>query len=249
MKRFAAAEGAFRHPIEVMHVIGSLQVGGPKTVLSRLVAGDQDWTVAHSVVTLKPGGTLRADLEAAGIPVLDLGMLGKPSAFNALVRLIRVIRSRRPNVLNSWLYHADLLATVALVLSGRRSSTRLVWGIRCSDMDMSHYARSNRYILRALAALSSKTDLALCNSNAGRVAPRTSRLSSAGMAGHPERPRRGPLRAHTGRAYGRPIRDRAGRNELRGWNVRPRRSERKDHATFVRAATISPRMHPKRGSY
>ena len=170
MNRFAAAEGRSRLPIEVIHVIGSLQVGGAETALSRLIAGDREGSVAHTVVTLKPGGTLRADLEAAGVPVLDLGMHGKSSAFEALVRLIRVIRSRRPDVLHSWLYHADLLATVALALSGRRAVTRLVWGIRCSDMDMSHYARSNRYILKALSSLSSRTDLLLCNSNAGRVA-------------------------------------------------------------------------------
>ena len=37
-------------------------------------------------------------------------------------------------------------------------------------MDMRRYARSNRYILKMLASLSSRTDLVLCNSNAGRVA-------------------------------------------------------------------------------
>ena len=37
-------------------------------------------------------------------------------------------------------------------------------------MDMLRYARSNRYILKMLASLSSRTDLVLCNSNAGRVA-------------------------------------------------------------------------------
>ena len=97
-------------------------------------------------------------------------MRGKPSAFSALMRLIQAIRTKRPDVVHSWLYHADLLTTVALTLSGRRASTRLVWGIRCSDMDMRRYARSSRYILKALVSLSSRTDLVLCNSEAGRIA-------------------------------------------------------------------------------
>ena len=170
MNRVTADDGAFRPPIEVMHVIGSLDVGGAETVLSRLVEGDREESISHTVVSLKPGGALRASLEAAGIPVLDLGMCGKPSAFRGLVRLIRAIRTKRPDVVHSWLYHADLLATVALTLSVRRAATRLIWGIRCSDMDMNRYARSNRYILKALVSLSSRADLVLCNSNAGRVA-------------------------------------------------------------------------------
>ena len=36
-------------------------------------------------------------------------------------------------------------------------------------MDMRRYARSTRYILKLLSHLLSKTDLVLCNSDAGRI--------------------------------------------------------------------------------
>ena len=156
-------------PIVVMHVITSLDVGGAETVLARLVAGDTTGAVSHRVISLKPGGALRARLEADGIPVRDLGIEHNSDAPGGLARLAAAIRDARPTVVHSWLYHADLLATLALALSGRRRATRLVWGIRCSDMDVRRYARGTRYVLKLLSRLSSRTDLVLCNSEAGRT--------------------------------------------------------------------------------
>ncbi len=37
------------------------------------------------------------------------------------------------------MYHGDLAALIAFVLSGRRGRTRLIWGIRCSDVDFRRY--------------------------------------------------------------------------------------------------------------
>ena len=165
----SANTGASDAPIEVMHVITSLDVGGAETMLAQLVAADTAGPVSHSVVSLKPGGALRARLKDAGIPVTDVGVGRRRGALTGLVRLAGIIRSRRPAVVQSWLYHADLLATLALALSGRRRATRLVWGVRCANMDMRRYSLSTRCILKLLPLLSSRTDLVLCNSDSGRA--------------------------------------------------------------------------------
>ena len=165
----SANAGARAAPIKVMHVITSLDVGGAETMLARLVVGDTAGSVSHSVVSLKPDGALRAYVEGAGIPVRDVAIGRRRGALAGLGRLAGIMRATRPTVVHSWLYHADLLATLALALSGRRRATRLFWGVRCSDMDMRRYARSTRYILKLLSHLSSKTDLVLCNSDAGRT--------------------------------------------------------------------------------
>ena len=156
-------------PIEVMHVITSLDVGGAETVLTRLVTGDSAGPVSHRVVSLKSGGALRANLEEAGVPVHGLGIERIGNVLGGLVRLVRIIRLEKPAVVHGWLYHAALLATLALALSGRRSRTRLVWGVRCSDMDMRRYAWSARCVVKPLPFLSSKTDLVTYNSEAGRA--------------------------------------------------------------------------------
>ena len=166
----SAGAGASGAPLAVMHVITSLDVGGAETMLARLVAGDSAGPVSHRVVSLKPGGVMRAGLDQKGIPVRDLAVRGNVGALGGLSRLAGLIRTTRPAVVHSWLYHADLLATLALALSGRRKATRLIWGVRCSDMDMRRYARSTRYVLKILPLLSSRGRiLVLCNSEAGRT--------------------------------------------------------------------------------
>ena len=164
-----ANAGAPDAPIEVMHVITSLDVGGAETMLAQLAVGDTAGPVSHSVVSLKPGGALRASLKDAGIPVTDVGVGRRRGALTGIVRLAGLIRSRRPAVVHTWLYHADLLATLGLLLSGRWRATRLVWGVRCSDMDMRRYPLSTRCVLKLLPLLSARTDLVLCNSDAGRA--------------------------------------------------------------------------------
>ena len=244
MKRLTTDTGASRLPIKVMHVITSLDVGGAETILTRLVTGDREEAVSHTVVSLKPGGALRASLEAAGTPVLDLGIGRKLSALSGLTRLTKVIKTTQPDVVHSWLYHADLLATLALALSGRRASTRLVWGIRCSDMDMRRYARSNRYILKILASLSSRTDLVLCNSNAGRVAHEH-------LGYRPPQWRVIPNGLDLERFAPRPDERAAVRSELGLEEASfvvgmcARVDPKKDHATFVKAAAMFAETAPE----
>ena len=231
-------------PIEVMHVITSLDVGGAETMLARLVAGDTAGPVSHSVVSLKPGGVLRPRVEGAGIPVCDVGIGSRRGALVGLGRLAGRIRTTRPAVVHSWLYHADLVATLALALSGRWSATRLVWGVRCSDMDMRRYSPSTRYILKLLRHLSSKTDLVLCNSDAGRAVHER-------LGYHPPRWQVVPNGVDVGRFRPRPDERAAIRAEL-GLDDKSfvvgmcaRVDPMKDHDNFVAAAATFAETAPE----
>ena len=230
-----ANAGAGVTPIDVMHVITSLDIGGAETMLAQLVTGDTAGSVSHRVVCLKPGGELRAIMERGGIPVQSLAIGRKRGVLGGLGRLARIIRTTRPAVVHSWLYHADLLATLALVLSGRRTATRLLWGIRCSDMDMRRYAHRTRYVLKLLPVLSSKTDLVLYNSDAGHGAherlgyrPPRWRVVPNGLDVDRFRPRpgeRGAIRAELGLG-----------DESFVVGMCARVDPMKDHDNFVKAA-------------
>jgi glycosyltransferase involved in cell wall biosynthesis len=153
-----------------MHVITGLDAGGAETQLAQLVCAMRAKGARHGVVSLTPGGALRQRLEIEGIAVRDLGMRrGRPSLIG-LLRLAGLIRAERPAVVQSWMYHADLAALAALRLSGRRRATKLVWGIRCSDLDLARYGRSLRFTVHAGARLSRRPDAVMVNSAAGRAA-------------------------------------------------------------------------------
>ncbi len=84
-----------------------------------------------SVVSLTSQGEIGPRIAALGIPVHALGMMpGVPSLIK-FTRLIRLLRASRPDVVHTWMYHADLLGALAARLAGIRA---VAWCIRNSDL-------------------------------------------------------------------------------------------------------------------
>ena len=159
----------------VLHVITDLHTGGAESMMTSLILSRNAQEGQSVVVSLLDGGSFARILDRAGITVFELGM--KPGwaillSFSALFKLIRLIRRLQPDVIQSWMYHADLLALLAWILSGRRKRTRLYWGVRCSNMDTSQYKKTLRAAIRACALLSPLPTAIIANSVAGRDAHR-----------------------------------------------------------------------------
>jgi glycosyltransferase involved in cell wall biosynthesis len=78
----------------------------------------------------------------------------------------------KPDVIQTWMYHANVIGLIALLLSGRRSTTRIYWGIYCSEMDLTHYGSLTKMVVAAGARLSPLVDGIVYNSQAGMAAHR-----------------------------------------------------------------------------
>jgi glycosyltransferase involved in cell wall biosynthesis len=142
-------------------------------MLAALVNASSRAKVTPIVVDMVGDGEISNLIRAAGIPVHELGMKHAIALPLGLMRLAKLIRHLKPQVIQSWLYYADLLTLWALELSGRRNATRLYWGVRCSDMDQSHYGPALRWAIAACVRRSSKPDAVVANSFAGRAFHRT----------------------------------------------------------------------------
>lgn len=114
----------------VTHVITGLGVGGAETMLYKLVSATRAQGLSHSVVSLTDGGTYGPRFTADGVSVTCLGMTPGAPDPRALPRLVRVLRRDRPDVVQGWMYHANLLAGIAAGLA----HTPVVWGIRRTDV-------------------------------------------------------------------------------------------------------------------
>jgi glycosyltransferase involved in cell wall biosynthesis len=135
--------------VNVLHVITNLDDGGAQTVLLRLVAADgRD---VHTVVSLTDAGVFGPRLAAAGATVRMLGLPRRRVTAAGFTRLVRTIRVARTDVVQTWMYHADLLGGLAARLAGVRA---VVWGIRNTDLDRSRVSRQTRLTARACAATS-----------------------------------------------------------------------------------------------
>lgn len=136
--------------LRVLHVITGLGQGGAESVLWRL-ATYPDQAVEHVVVSLTDDGVYGERLRAAGVAVHTLGMPRGRITLGGFMALRRLIAQTKPQAVQTWMYHADLIGGVAARLAGVRA---IAWGIRNSGAHLERSSRSARMVLRACAALS-----------------------------------------------------------------------------------------------
>lgn len=148
-----------------MHVITALHGGGAERLLTNVVM-QEDAPESTLVVSLQPGGVFRGQLERAGFEVADLGMRTSVDALRGVFRLASILRARRPDVVQGWMYHANLLAFFAVRLARLRA--RLVWGAFCTDIPGAQLPLVMRTVRRANALLSRFVDATVYNAAEAR---------------------------------------------------------------------------------
>lgn len=114
--------------LRVLHVIGGLELGGAETLLYRL-AIDPSPDFEHEVVCLGPRDWYSPLLEERSVTVHHLGMTSTRSSLRTFAGLRELIRQVRPDVIQSWMYLANVLSSLA---SG---NTPVVWGIHGSTLE------------------------------------------------------------------------------------------------------------------
>lgn len=132
-RRLATAQLAPRptQPVPIVLVITELEIGGAERALTSLALGlaRSRWEV--SVVGLGPEGPLARPLREAGLRVDCLGMSSR-RPFAAFDRLSAFLRERRPLLVQSFLFHANLLARLA----GRRCGVPwILGGLRVAERE------------------------------------------------------------------------------------------------------------------
>ncbi|MGQ0645700.1 MAG: glycosyltransferase family 4 protein [Elusimicrobiota bacterium] len=137
--------------IRTVHVIAGLAVGGAEVMLFRLLSRLDRDAFEPEVVSMTGDGPLAEKIRALGVPVSGLGMRRGVPDPRGLARLAVRLRARRPGVVQTWMYHADLLGGLAAKLAG---GPPVVWGVHHSNLDPAFNKRSTLFTARACARLS-----------------------------------------------------------------------------------------------
>ncbi len=97
------------------------------------------------------GGVYAAPLVEAGVSVEQLGMPRGRVTLPGIRHLYRTLRDRRPDVVQTWMYHADLVGGIVARVAGCRA---VVWGVRASDWHEHGTSWVSRMLVRACASAS-----------------------------------------------------------------------------------------------
>lgn len=156
---------AYFAKMRVLFVIRSLELGGAERRVLRMASGlaARGHQVAVAVFYLR--GSLLAEAERRGIPVIDLRKAGPAGVIGLLRRLAGAIDEFAPDAVHSLMPAANIACALARIR--RHQSARLVWGVASSDMQA--HARWGARIVFSLEGLLSRVpDAIVANSRSGR---------------------------------------------------------------------------------
>jgi len=219
--------------VKIVHLIIDLDIGGAEMMLLKLAGAMRRSQFENVIVSMVDQGALLPRFQELGVPVYSLGMrYGQPS-LAGLSRLTRLLQHTRPHILQTWMYHANLLG----LLAKRGKSPALVWNIRASTVELARYSRATRFNVWLGARLSGLPDKIVINSEAGArdhagMGYRSQRMEVIPNGFDLERFRPDPQAR-------RAIRQELGLDESRLMvGLVARYDPMKDHETFLRAAGL-----------
>ncbi|WP_227670375.1 glycosyltransferase family 4 protein [Psychrobacter maritimus] len=118
---------------KIVHIIIGLNVGGAELMLKRLVLhSHQKEQFEHIVITLTDLGVNGPELQNRGITVHSLGMKSLPTLPLIFLKLQRLLKKIQPDVVQTWMYHSDLLGGLAAKSLGIKN---IIWGIRNTELN------------------------------------------------------------------------------------------------------------------
>lgn len=138
--------------IRAVFIITGLDTGGAETMLLKLLERlDRNRFEPH-VISLTGKGELGPRIEALRVPVQTLGMRpGLPNPIK-LFHLVRRLRKLEPDLVHTWMYHADLLGGICARLAGVRT---IGWRISHSNLDPGLNKRTTLWTVALCARVSS----------------------------------------------------------------------------------------------
>lgn len=137
--------------MKVVFVITGLGSGGAEAMLYKVLANLDRQAFQPEVVVLSSGGKFVDLIRALGISVHEIDFTVGSKALWNFFRLVRLLRSSRPALVSTWMYHADLLGGIAAKLAGVQT---VVWNVRHGDLSPILNKRRTLFFVKLCAASS-----------------------------------------------------------------------------------------------
>ena len=116
--------------IKVVYVITALNTGGAELALLRMLENLDLSKFSPYVISITSRGEIGALIQSINIPLMTLDLNGWWSFPGAMIRLLNFLNKIKPEIVHTWLYHADLLGGLVAMLA---RVPVIVWSIRSSN--------------------------------------------------------------------------------------------------------------------
>ena len=152
--------------MKVLHVITGLGSGGAERMMLNVVAALPH--CEHEVFSLTHADFYLQEL----LPTVNrVTFCGSRNPLKIAIEIRSVFKSGDFDVLQSWMFHADFLSSIAL---GWRARTSVIWGVQAGELPIKQFGRRVVWIRKVLALLSYFlcTRIIVCSANAMDVLSR-----------------------------------------------------------------------------
>ena len=110
--------------MQVLHIITSLGDGGAEALLYRMCKFDKEHN--HIVISIMDKQKYGPLLNEIGVVVHTLSFPKGKIKFSGFFKLYRLIKQIKPDVVQTWLDHADMIGGIVARLAGIKN---IVWGV------------------------------------------------------------------------------------------------------------------------
>jgi glycosyltransferase involved in cell wall biosynthesis len=164
--------------MRIVHIISGLSIGGAEMMLYRLIQSSKGDGVTHTVISMSATDMIGDKIRALGVDVRILDMSrGVPNPL-LLTRLVRWLVELRPDVVQTWMYHADLFGGIAALVARKVISLRdraaprlmLAWGVHQTEYPTIGNYKKLGTVAKSCALLSRHVpDAIICCANAAKT--------------------------------------------------------------------------------
>ena len=149
----------------VVFIIRDLNYGGAQRQLVTLVKAMDKESFDVTLLYFYSGGLLLKDLKDSGCRIICLEKQERWDVLGFFWRFFHHLKRINPDVLHGYLGESNI---VTMFLKPFFPSTRIIWGIRESNIPPGRYGLLGRLLSQLQRFLSSFTDLIIVNSHAGK---------------------------------------------------------------------------------
>lgn len=148
--------------VRVAHIITGASSGGAQMMLYKLLNEINRSRFESKVISLKDRGMIGERIEDLGVQVKILPISNRIISLSAIIQLIRFVRKFKPDVIQGWMYHGNIAASICGMFLPKH--VPVVWNVRHSLYDINYERKFTQLVIRISANISKSTSKIVYNS-------------------------------------------------------------------------------------